>query len=190
MALITGIVLAGGKSNRFGSDKALAVYGELQLIEYSIHVVQPCCDRVVISANSNNYKHLGYNVVKDNYSNAGPLAGIEASMKMFPSEIYLVASCDIPLINSSIYRKMIQSMKGVQAAVACNKNGQAEPLIAVYAADVYQTIKDHLEKGHFKANLILEKIRCNYITVDDEVLLRNINTLEQLEQIRELKNKA
>lgn len=81
-------------------------------------------------------------------------------------------------------------MQGVQAVAVCNKNGQTEPLIAVYSADVYQTIKDHLEKGHFKANLILEKIRCNYITVDDEVLLRNINTLEQLEQISELKNKA
>lgn len=81
-------------------------------------------------------------------------------------------------------------MKGVQAAVACNKNGQAEPLIAVYAADVYQTIKDHLEKGIYKANLILGKISCNYVPVDEEILLRNINTREQLEQIRETKHKA
>lgn len=190
MAYTIGIVLAGGKSNRFGSDKALAVFDELQLIEYSIRVLQPLCEQIVISANSNNYKHLGYNVVKDNYIDAGPLAGLEACMKSFPSENYLVASCDIPLINSSIYRKMLESMKGVQAAVACNKNGQAEPLIAVYAADVYQTIKDHLEKGIYKANLILGKISCNYVPVDEEILLRNINTREQLEQIRETKHKA
>ena len=49
MDKVTGIILAGGKSSRFGSNKALAVLHGKALISYSLEALQPLCDQMIIS---------------------------------------------------------------------------------------------------------------------------------------------
>ena len=46
---ITGVVLAGGKSSRFGSNKALSRYGESYFLQHIVRKIQPYTKEVVVA---------------------------------------------------------------------------------------------------------------------------------------------
>ena len=62
---ITGIILAGGKSSRLGSDKGIVNLNEKKFIEHILEAVLPNVNEVLIIANNDNYNNLGYKVIKD-----------------------------------------------------------------------------------------------------------------------------
>lgn len=73
-----GAVLAGGRSSRFGSDKALATIGDETLIEQAVRYLSSCCDHVVVIGRENapaptlpDWPRPG----------AGPLGGIAAALQ-------------------------------------------------------------------------------------------------------------
>lgn len=74
---ILGALLAGGKSERFGSDKALALYQGHCLIDHAIALLKKQCDAIVICGRS--YKD--YVALQDDPENHGPLGGINAALK-------------------------------------------------------------------------------------------------------------
>ncbi len=74
---ILGALLAGGKSKRFGSDKAFARYKNQYLIDHAIELLQPQCDAILICGRT--YKN--YASVQDDPMEQGPLGGINAALK-------------------------------------------------------------------------------------------------------------
>ena len=52
---ITGIILAGGKSTRMGTDKGLISYKNKTFIEHIITAIQPFVDEIIIISNLNSY---------------------------------------------------------------------------------------------------------------------------------------
>jgi molybdopterin-guanine dinucleotide biosynthesis protein A len=62
---ITGIILAGGKSLRMGTDKGLVIFRDKPLVQYSIDLLGQFCDRILISSNNKAYSVFGYEIVPD-----------------------------------------------------------------------------------------------------------------------------
>jgi molybdenum cofactor guanylyltransferase len=74
---ILGAILAGGKSERFGSDKAAACYQGKALIEHVIEALQPQVSDLVIAGR----EHPGIACVPDRPApNMGPLAGLAGAL--------------------------------------------------------------------------------------------------------------
>lgn len=74
---VLGALLAGGKSERFGSDKAMAVYQGQYLIDHAIGLLEPQCDALLICGRS----YGDYAFVKDDPEDQGPLGGINAALR-------------------------------------------------------------------------------------------------------------
>lgn len=74
---LLGALLAGGKSKRYGSDKAFAVYRGQYLIDHALGLLGPQCDAIVICGRA--YKD--YEFVKDFPEDNGPLGGLNAALK-------------------------------------------------------------------------------------------------------------
>ncbi|HPG34509.1 MAG TPA: molybdenum cofactor guanylyltransferase, partial [Lentimicrobium sp.] len=72
---ITGIVLAGGKSTRMGTDKGLMIFQGKPLVMYSIDLLSMFCGRILISSNNPEYAKFGYEIIADELPGAGPMAG-------------------------------------------------------------------------------------------------------------------
>lgn len=63
---VTGIILAGGESRRFGSDKALFEYNGKKLIEYAIASLRPVCGQILLSTHhTHKYAFTGLTCVAD-----------------------------------------------------------------------------------------------------------------------------
>ena len=99
---ITGIILAGGKSSRMGSDKALLLYRGKAFLTHVINALIPLVDDIIIVSNDERHSQFNYRRISDTIIDAGPLAGIHAGLTDSNTENNLVLSCDVPLIQTSI----------------------------------------------------------------------------------------
>ena len=81
---ILGVVLAGGKSKRFGEDKNLAKLGNITLLEHVLKKVTEKFNKTLIISNQNlNIKKLNSVTIAADciQGNLGPLVGVLTAMK-------------------------------------------------------------------------------------------------------------
>ena len=106
---IMGIILAGGKSSRMGSDKGLLKIENRTFVECVIDAMKPLIDEIIIVSNNPEYDQFGYHRVEDDIKDSGPLAGLYSGLKHSNTEHNLVLSSDIPLIKAEILEKLIDA---------------------------------------------------------------------------------
>ena len=102
------MVLCGGQSRRFGSDKSEAKIDGVSLIERSISILDPLVSETFISSGSpRRYYPFDLRHVEDSFPDAGPLAGILSALDACPSAFMLVLAVDLPFITSSSLQKLV-----------------------------------------------------------------------------------
>ena len=95
--MILGVVLAGGNSTRFGSDKALAELGGHTLLNRAFDTLTGFCELVVIAGRAQGPGHC---IPDWPRPNMGPLAGIAAALRLARDEGYdVVLSCGVDSVN-------------------------------------------------------------------------------------------
>lgn len=164
---VTGIILSGGKSSRMGTEKGLVKYKEKPLIEYSTEALQPICDQLVISSNKDCYNYLNLPVIDDEIKECGPIGGIYSSMKAFPSDIYLVVSCDIPNITTDLFSDMLVQLLNNDSVIPIDLNGKNQPLAACYTKNCFPIFESELKNGRLKMMKLLAKLNVQYFNIKD-----------------------
>jgi molybdopterin-guanine dinucleotide biosynthesis protein A len=95
--VILGIVLAGGASTRFGSDKALAELGGHTLLNHAFDALTGFCELVVVAGRE---RGPGHCIPDWPHPNMGPLAGIAAGLRLARDENYeSVLTCGVDSVN-------------------------------------------------------------------------------------------
>lgn len=188
---ITGIVLAGGKSSRMGSDKGMVQLHEKKFIEHILAAILPNVNDIIIIANNKNYTDLGYKVYEDLIKDCGPLGGIYTGLVNSQTENNIIVSCDIPFINSDLIRHIIENIGKAEIAVPVYK-GNTEPLCAVYTKRTTTEIYNLIMGGELKIRNVLRHFITKEIHITkrlkfyNDKLLVNINTPEELKLQKEL----
>jgi molybdopterin-guanine dinucleotide biosynthesis protein A len=101
--LSSALILAGGNSSRFGTDKAFVPFNNTTLIEHIIEQLNTIFTEVIISAQDPlKYDHLHLTVCQDLLQKTGPLGGIHAGLKTANSDYLFVTACDMPFISKTV----------------------------------------------------------------------------------------
>lgn len=185
MKNVTGIILAGGKSSRMGSDKGMLDLSGKKFIEHIITAIKPKVDQVIIIANNDNYNAYGYPVYKDLITERGPIGGIYTGLTYSTTEKNIVVSCDIPFITSSLVQHIIEHSAGADIAVPIYK-GNIEPLCSVYNKSITEEIGKLINKGELKMLKVIQHLMTREVVINETLkfytddLLLNINTPEEL----------
>lgn len=183
---ITGIILAGGKSSRMKTDKGFIPLNNLLFIEHIINAVRPLVNNIIIVSNNSNYDEFGYKRINDLIKNAGPLAGIYTGLQYSKTDYNLVLSCDIPLINSSALELLLHSEYSDFDVIQLKSQNKTMPLIALYKKENASAFKALLNKGEKRLQFAVNQLKTKTIQVKPELetCLQNINTMEQLNELR------
>lgn len=188
---ITGIILAGGKSSRMGSDKGIVNLNGKKFIEHILEAVLPNVNEVLIIANNDNFNNLGYKVIKDKIKDCGPLGGIYTGLMNSKTENNIIVSCDIPFINSDLVKYIIENTSNADITVPIYK-GNIEPLCAVYTKRTSDQIYNLIMNKDLKIQNILKYFITKELFITKmqkfytDKLFVNINTPEELKQQKEL----
>jgi len=190
--LLTGIILAGGKSSRMGTDKGMVQLNGKRFIDHILTALLPNVNELIIIANNGNYNHLGYKVYKDLIKDCGPIGGIYTGLMKSETQNNFIVSCDIPFINSDLVSHIIKNTGDADIAVPVN-HGSIEPLCGIYkkstAGEMYKLIRNNEFKMHnILTHFFTKEI---YISKTDKFytdkLLVNINSRDELNQQMKMK---
>lgn len=186
---IAGIIMAGGTSSRFGSNKALALFHKKPVIQHVKEAISPLFLTCLLSTNTPEaYTFLGLPTVQDIYPNAGPLGGIHAALTAIAKPRCFVVGCDMPLIDPRLIRFLctLAEQDDWDVVLPWLTSGP-EPLCAVYSRSALPVIEKNLKQDLWKLSDTVSELRVRRVE-EPEILaigadlstFRNINRPEDL----------
>jgi molybdopterin-guanine dinucleotide biosynthesis protein A len=182
---ITGIVLAGGKSSRMGSDKGLINIDNKTFVENVIAAMKPLVNYIIIVSNNTEYDQFGYYRVEDEIKDSGPLAGLYSGLKQSNTKYNLVLSCDIPMIKTKILEKLIEADYKNYEVTQIESQNKTMPLIAIYQKQCMHKCLELLQQDERRLRVAVNQLKTKTIVIDLEYdpFVKNVNNKEDLETI-------
>jgi molybdenum cofactor guanylyltransferase len=149
---IYGLVLAGGRSSRMGSDKAVLIHPDGRTLARRCYDLlnEAGCEAVMISLREDQEIPAGFEdvrnleIVRDPAGESlGPIAGIVSSMELQPDANWLVVACDLPRLDLATLSHLIASQQAGEAFLAYRSefDGLPEPLCTLYSQAALKILK-------------------------------------------------
>lgn len=179
---ITGIILAGGKSSRMGTDKGFVLYNNKPFIKHSIDALRPLVDTILIVSDNPDYDSFNCTRVDDAFKNAGPLAGLYSGLQQSETETNLILSCDVPLVNTSLLQHLLDENTEDATCIQFESQGKTMPLIALYKKQCLSTCLELLNAGERRLQALTHNLNTTTIALNGNLgqFTTNINTPEAL----------
>jgi molybdopterin-guanine dinucleotide biosynthesis protein A len=187
---ILGVVLAGGKSQRFGEDKCQVKLGDKLLIDYILsEIVDEFKEVLLISNNKIKYNHSNkISLVEDTKKGLGPLGGILTAMKWIRqnNKSYKWISTfpsDTPFFKKQILNNFIEEIKSYEGKLFfINSNNTRHNIFGLWSIDLLERLEKDLENGERKVEMWANKIGVKSINMkfENKDPFFNINTKEDL----------
>lgn len=194
----TGIILAGGKSSRMGTNKALLSIDGKSVIEHVVAELDSIVNNIIIVTNSfEDYAFLNLPMVEDEWKDMGPLAGIHAGLSATKTEHNLLVACDMPFISARLGSVLLGQLTEYQVAIP-KISDKIHPLFAAYRKEVKEEAKAALEQKQLRIREMFRNIHVkimNEIELNDygiklsESDLFNMNHPEEYEQAKKMSMK-
>ena len=179
---ITGIILAGGKSSRMGSDKGMLKLNGKMFIEYVIDALKPIVDDIIIVSNNPDYNQFRCQRFEDKIKDSGPLAGLYSGLKYSKTEYNLVLSCDIPMITTEVLCNLISTDYENYEVTQIQSNNKTMPLIAIYKKECMYECLELLKQNERRLRVAVNQFNTKTILIDSrfDQFVKNVNTIEDL----------
>jgi molybdopterin-guanine dinucleotide biosynthesis protein A len=169
---LTGVLLVGGASRRFGSPKALARFNGSTLAEHAWGVLGEACSERLAFGKLADELHLPFPVRDDGTAVRAPLAGVVAGLRAARNEVCVFLPVDVPLVTAELVRRLGEACR--QAAVPAS-----DPLPGAYDKASLPVLERRLGEGRLALRDALPELYTAVVRVDPSVLA-NVNRPEQL----------
>jgi molybdopterin-guanine dinucleotide biosynthesis protein A len=175
---LTGILLVGGASTRFGTPKALAEVGGETLALRAWRLLGAACDHRLAVGKAADALPLGLPLVDDGTPVRAALAGIVAGLRAAPTELCVVVPVDCPALTPAALRTLADACRTRTAAIP-----QSGPLpAALRAPAALPELEGRLRSGELRLRDAMAALGAAVVTLPDDVLL-NVNTRAELERV-------
>ncbi|MCA9398497.1 MAG: molybdenum cofactor guanylyltransferase [Candidatus Omnitrophica bacterium] len=177
---MTGAIFCGGKSSRMGQPKEVMVLRSgVTLIEHVYQILSVLCSKIVLLGNPSKIPASLEKLdrIPDNFSDIGPIAGLEAMLSSGIDDEYLTVPCDLDRINVDALKILIDA-KG-KLPIILRRKDQLEPLIGRYSPDILPVIREKIKRNLFSLKAVLFDIEHTEILVLEalNLALNNVNTI-------------
>lgn len=186
---VSGVILAGGKSSRYGKNKAFAQIHGIPLIERVAGVLKILFrELIIISNNPEDYGYLGLPVFEDIKKGLGPIGGIMTALHTMTTPYGFVAACDMPFLSEKLIRHMLAIMEGYDI-VAPKVGWRIEALHALYSRNCLPHMEGLIESGQYQMARLFPMVSVRYVEEEEARIydpkmesLVNINSPENIDE--------
>ncbi len=184
------VIMAGGKSSRMGTDKALLEINGKKFIEQLVEEFDGFEEKLIARGNNSRIDNASWKLVKDIYQERGPIGGLHAALTECESDALFCISCDMPLMKRTLAAYLCSSLtKEYDAVIAKTEDGRIHPMCAVYRKKIATILEEQILSGNNRIMSAFERLQVKYVSIDlekDAQQLLNVNTPQDYS---ELKNK-
>tara|TARA_B100001741_G_C16481396_1_gene565054 strand:- start:193 stop:798 length:606 start_codon:yes stop_codon:yes gene_type:complete len=192
---ILAVILAGGRSKRFGNDKTHAKLGNKTLIDHTIAKLKKSYSEILVISNNENINlkqkdvFLTQDLIK---GHLGPLVGVLSAMEWInqnKKKYNWIATypCDTPFFDEGIVSLMKDCPKKYKDKLFFLKNqNKRHNIFGLWSIELKQTLLNDIKNGHRKVEEWANKIGCKIIEIknQNDYNFLNINTKEDLEEAK------
>jgi molybdopterin-guanine dinucleotide biosynthesis protein A len=195
----SAVILAGGFSRRFGSDKGLVLLQDKPLVRHVIDSVTPIVDEVLVVVSShkqmNDFKPIVKNTAKlviDKDESQSPLIGTITGFESTNGDYSILLPCDAPLVSTKIVKFLLDMCTNKSAVIPRWPTGYIEPLQAVYhTKSALCAAKSALAEGKLNMRAMISNLpHVRYVStivleqLEPELLtFFNVNTPQDLKKL-------
>jgi molybdopterin-guanine dinucleotide biosynthesis protein A len=181
---ITLIILAGGKSTRMGTDKALLKINGKTFVQHIYDNLKDSFIDVIISSNNPKVKVTGAKIISDEIKNIGPMGGIYTCLKQSKTEFNFIVSVDTPFVSSKLTSEIASRSDNYDITIV-RCNNKTNPIIGVYRKNILPILEQEINSKMYKMMKFLEKTNYKTIMLDDKFIvdLQNINSVDDYRKI-------
>ena len=171
---LTGILLVGGASTRFGSPKALAVLDGQTLAEVGWETLAFCDERIAVGKAAD-VLDLPFPVLDDGIEVRAPIAGVVAGLRAAANDVCVVLPVDMPRVTPAV----LLDLASAGADVATPQTG---PLPGAYRRTALPALEAALADGRLSLRDSVAGLDRLVIEIDPDLLV-NVNTADELDRI-------
>jgi FdhD protein len=188
---VTAVILAGGRSSRMGSNKALLPYRGGRFIEAIHRQLQDMFEEVLLVTNSpEQYAFLPCRKVADIFPGLGALAGLHAGLHHAATPRIFAVACDMPYLNDTLIRRLALVPTEADVVIPEGENGP-EPLHALYGKGCLPFMAEALAADERRIISFFPRVRVRRLAREQVALIdtnfdsfRNINTPDDYYRLR------
>ena len=189
---LSGFVLAGGRSSRMKTDKAVLTFQDKTFLERAFISLVQLTKQTKIVINKDQKAQFEeafphFNFIVDIYPERGALGGIHAAFKNCESKFAMILAVDLPFITAEILEKLPRlAFQDFSAIVPRQSDGRFQPLCAVYrVSECLPRVEELLEKDDSASvRDFLKLISVNVVEArslsDNEDIFFNVNDSQDL----------
>ncbi|MBD0023498.1 MULTISPECIES: molybdenum cofactor guanylyltransferase [Gordonia] len=197
-APIAGLVLAGGRSRRMGTDKASLQWPDdtaEPMLARIVRTVAERCDRVyVVAAQESSAYRLLHGTggpeavwVTDEEPGTGPLGGLAAGLAAAAADGFglgFVCATDMPLIGPGLIDELARGATPSTQAVIAHDARRDHPMAAIYRTSSAPVVADLVAGGERRMLAVLDALETRRVPVSEPEWLTNVNAPEDLHDLR------
>jgi molybdopterin-guanine dinucleotide biosynthesis protein A len=180
--LWSALILTGGTSNRFGSDKSEAIFNGKALIDFLISSI-PVGVRVVVVGPDRDEFPSTIQIIKEDPPGGGPVAGIAAGLPLIETEYVAVLATDMPYSTGLVPLLLAGLSNEVEAVVVVDREGFQQPFSGLYRVSALLRVlgtKEPLTGRSMRSLLVELKMKEVSLNAADSHLLLDIDTRQDL----------
>ena len=182
-----GLVLAGGKSQRMGEDKANIDYHGIPQAQHVANLIAPYCAKTFISSRPGQTIEIGtsYEKLEDKLIGLGPFGAIATAFQHNPNKSWLVIACDLPLLTQKSVEQLIENRNPRKIATSFQSpvNEFPEPLITIWEPKSYPLLLQFLAQGYSCPRKVLINSDIECLRANVPIELTNVNHPNERDQI-------
>jgi len=182
------VIIAGGKSSRMGSDKALLPFGGFEtLTQYQIHRLTPIFQSLHVSTRTKDKFDFEASFIEDitTYEAQSPLIALLSIFQKFNTPV-CVLSVDTPFVTEAVFQKLYDALDDKTDALIAKSPECSHQLCAIYRPSIKDKIIPMLEKNEHKIRTLLEQVNTKYIHFESDEPFLNLNFPDDYEKAKVL----
>jgi len=180
------VIIAGGKSSRMGSDKALLPFGGFEtLTQYQIHRLTPLFQSLHVSTRTKDKFDFEASFIEDitTYEAQSPLVALLSIFQKFDTPV-CVLSVDTPFVTAAVFQKLYDALDDQTDALIAKSPACSHQLCAIYRPRIKDKITPMLEHNEHKIRTLLEQMSTKYIHFESDEPFLNLNFLDDYEKAK------
>jgi molybdopterin-guanine dinucleotide biosynthesis protein A len=187
------VILAGGRSSRFGRPKAWATLGGVSFIERIHRLFLRTFEETVVALHEPDERFAKMKVIYDLYPTRSPMNGIYSALVETSAKSAFVASCDLPLLKSCDVGKLLSHWEEDMPALVYQRAGKCEPLCGIYNHTLIPMLRTGLKQGKYSLRDLLEKVEAiavDYTPLSPFHSLTNVNSSGEYQKLLKWKGES
>lgn len=144
---VTGAVLCGGQSSRFGRDKALVDAGGQLLGARVIMALRQAGIDPVVAVGGTAGPALGVPTVPDRQPGQGPLPALATALRWAKHGLVVVVPCDLPLLNANHVLALVEQARSQPGTAVVASDGRPQPSVGCWPASLARSVQALIDTG-------------------------------------------